>query len=140
LYVIVGSLLRAGFTEIFTSIPFEFLDPILISFILLILVSLISGFVANTPTTLIFIPIVQTLINTFNFPSVPILFAFIVAINIGGNLIPQGAAADLMTLKVAQDSGVENLGYKRLLKTGFVFALIHIVSAMGFLFILLLFI
>jgi hypothetical protein len=44
-----------------------------------------------------------------------------------------------MTLKVAQDSGVENLGYKRLLKTGFVFALIHIVSAMGFLFILLLF-
>ncbi|MBY9012306.1 MAG: hypothetical protein KGD70_08020 [Candidatus Lokiarchaeota archaeon] len=139
LYVIVGSLLRAGFTEIFTSIPFEFLDPILISFILLILVSLISGFVANTPTALIFIPIIDTLINTFNFPATPLLFAFIVAINIGGNLIPQGAAADLMTLKVAQDSGVENLGYKRLLKTGFVFALIHIVSAMGFLFILLLF-
>ncbi|MFX0048531.1 MAG: SLC13 family permease [Candidatus Hermodarchaeota archaeon] len=139
LYVIIGSLLRAGFTEIFTSIPFELLDPILISFILLILVSLISGFVANTPTALIFIPIVQTLITTFNFPSVPLLFAFIIAINIGGNLIPQGAAADLMTLKVAQDSGVENLGYKRLLKTGAIFALIHIVSAMGFLFIIILF-
>lgn len=139
LYVIIGSLLRAGFTEIFTSIPFELLDPILISFILLILVSLISGFVANTPTALIFIPIVQTLITTFNFPSVPLLFAFIIAINIGGNLIPQGAAADLMTLKVAQDSGVENLGYKRLLKTGAIFALIHIVSAMGFLFIIIVF-
>ncbi len=139
LYVIIGSLLKAGFQEIFIMIPFELLNPILIAFILLILLSVISGFVANTPTALIFIPIIQTLINEFNFPSVPLLFAFIVAINLGGNLIPQGAAADLMTLKVAQDSGVENLGYKRLLKTGFIFALIHLVSAMGFLFILLLF-
>jgi Na+/H+ antiporter NhaD/arsenite permease-like protein len=77
--------------------------------------------------------------SVFDFPAVPLLFAFIVAINLGGNLIPQGAAADLMTLKVAQDNGVENLNYKRLLKTGFIFALIHILSAMGFLFILLLF-
>ncbi|NVM44790.1 MAG: hypothetical protein HWN79_07720 [Candidatus Lokiarchaeota archaeon] len=139
LYVIIGSLLRAGFTEIFTSIPFELFDPILIAFFILILVSLISGFVANTPTALIFIPIIQTLITNFNFPSAPLFFAFIIAINIGGNLIPQGAAADLMTLKVAQDSGVENLGYKRLLKTGAVFAIIHIVSAMGYLFIIILF-
>ncbi|MBY9016944.1 MAG: hypothetical protein KGD68_14740 [Candidatus Lokiarchaeota archaeon] len=139
LYVIVGSLIRAGFQDIFTTIPFELLDPILIAFILLILVSFISGFVANTPTALIFIPIIQTLITTFNFPSVPLLFSFIIAINLGGNLIPQGAAADLMTLKVAQDNGVENLGYKRLLKTGAIFALIHIASAMGFLFILILF-
>lgn len=139
LYVIIGSLLKAGFQEIFIMIPFELLNPILIAFILLILLSVISGFVANTPTALIFIPIIQTLITTFNFPSVPLLFSFIVAINLGGNLIPQGAAADLMTLKVAQDSGVENLGYKRLLKTGAVFALIHIASAMGFLFILIIF-
>ena len=139
LYVIVGGLRRAGFQDIFTSIPFELLNPILLAFILLILVSFISGFVANTPTALIFIPIIQTLITTFNFPSVPLLFSFIVAINLGGNLIPQGAAADLMTLKVAQDNGVENLGYKRLLKTGAIFALIHIASAMGFLFILILF-
>jgi Na+/H+ antiporter NhaD/arsenite permease-like protein len=142
LYIIIGSLLRAGFQEIFTLIPFELLNPILLAFILLVLLSVISGFVANTPTALIFIPIIDTLIDPagpFNFPAAPLLFAFIVAINLGGNLIPQGAAADLMTLKVAQDSGVENLGYKRLLKTGFTFALIHIISAMGFLFIIILF-
>jgi len=114
LYVIIGSLLRAGFQEIFIMIPFELLNPILLAIILLILLSVISGFVANTPTALIFIPIIQTLIDTFDFPSVPLLFAFIVAINLGGNLLPQGATSDLMTLKVAQDSGVENLGYKRL--------------------------
>ncbi|MFX0074000.1 MAG: SLC13 family permease, partial [Candidatus Hermodarchaeota archaeon] len=139
LYVIIGGLLKAGFQDLFVLIPFELLDPIFISFILLGLVSLISGFVANTPTALIFIPIIQTLISTFNFPSVPLLFAFIIAINLGGNLVPQGAAADLMTLKVAQDNSVENLGYKRLLKTGATFALIHIASAMGFLFIIILF-
>ena len=139
LYVIIGGLLKAGFQELFLAIPFELLDPILIAFILLGLVSLISGFVANTPTALIFIPIIQTLIDSFNFPSVPLLFAFIIAINLGGNLIPQGAAADLMTLKVARDRGVVNLGYKRLLKTGATFALIHIASAMGFLFLILLF-
>ncbi|MHA1507639.1 MAG: hypothetical protein ACTSO6_02925, partial [Promethearchaeota archaeon] len=45
---------------------------------------------------------------------------------IGGNILPSGAAADMMTLKVAKDNGVENLGFKRLLKTGAFFAFIHI--------------
>jgi Na+/H+ antiporter NhaD/arsenite permease-like protein len=136
LYVIIGCLLQAGFRELFMNIPFELFNPILLSIILLILISLISGFVANTPTALIFIPIIGTLIDNFNFPSVPLLFAFIIAINLGGNLIPQGAAADMMTLKVARDSGVENMSYKRLLKSGAVFALIHIGCALLYLIIL----
>ena len=126
LYIIVGAMSQAGFTEIFSGIPFQLLDPAVLGIIILILVSLISGVVANTPTALIFIPIIQALINNFNFPEIPLLFAFIIAINLGGNLIPQGAAADMITLKVAQDSGVENLSYKRLLKTGAMFAVIHI--------------
>jgi Na+/H+ antiporter NhaD/arsenite permease-like protein len=101
------------------------------------MISLISGFVANTPTALIFIPIIETLITDFNFPSIPLLFSFIIAINIGGNLIPQGAAADMMTLKVAQDSGVENLNYKRLLKTGALYAVIHIVFSLLYLLVLI---
>jgi Na+/H+ antiporter NhaD/arsenite permease-like protein len=139
LYIIVGCLLQAGFRDLFLGIPFELFNPVLLSVILLIFISLISGFVANTPTALIFIPIVSTLIETFNFPSVPLLFAFIFAINLGGNLIPQGAAADMMTLKVAQDSGVENLNYKRLLKSGAAFALIHILCSLLYLFLLNLF-
>ncbi len=140
LYIIIGCLLQAGFRDLFLGIPFELFNPVLLSLILLIFISLISGFVANTPTALIFIPIVSTLIETFNFPSVPLLFAFIFAINLGGNLIPQGAAADMMTLKVAQDSGVENLNYKRLLKSGAVFALIHILCSLLYLFVLNLFV
>lgn len=134
LYVVIGCMLAAGFQEIFTAIPFETFNPILISFLLLIIVSFISGVVANTPTALIFIPIVQTL--TADFGSVPLLFSFIIGINLGGNFIPQGAACDMMTLKIARDSGVENMSYKRLLKMGALFAFIHLGISIVFLFIL----
>lgn len=137
LYVIIGCLDVAGFKELFLNIPFEIFNPILLSLILLLFVSLLSGFIANTPTALIFIPIIQTLIDVFQFPSVPLLFAFIIAINLGGNLIPQGAAADMMTLKVAQDSGVENMSYKRLFKSGAIFALVHIGCSLLYLLILI---
>ena len=136
LYIVIGCLLEAGFQDIFTAIPFETFDPFVLSFILLILVSLLSGFIANSPVALIFIPIIQTVIVTFNFSSVPLLFAFIIGINLGGNFIPQGAACDMMTLKIARDSGVENFNYKRLLKTGAIFALVHLVISIIFLMIL----
>jgi len=138
LYVIVGSLIKAGFAEIFQAIPFQFINPILLSFLLLVTISLISGFVANTPTALIFLPIIDTLITfTPPFPYIPLIFSLIVAVNLGGNFIPQGAAADMMTLKVARDSGVENLNYKRLLKMGAIFAMIHLLVSMLYLVILI---
>jgi len=106
------------------------LNPFVLSFIILIIISFISGVVANTPTALIFIPIITTLIEPvssggFGFSSVPLFFSLIIGINLGGNFLPSGAACDMMTLKIARDSGVENFNYKRLLKTGALFALIH---------------
>jgi len=139
LYVVIACMLEAGFKDLFLSIPFQLLDPFILSLIILILVSLISGFVANTPTALIFLPIIELLIQTFNFPSVTLYFAFIIAINIGGNLIPQGAACDMMTLKIAQNNSVENLNFKRLLKVGAMFAIIHVLLSIAYLFFLSLF-
>ncbi|MFW9820677.1 MAG: SLC13 family permease [Candidatus Thorarchaeota archaeon] len=126
LYVVIGCMIQAGFDELIALIPFGAIDPLLVSFIILILISVISGLVANTPTALIFIPIVNTLITSVGVPSVPLLFSFIIGINLGGNFIPQGAACDMMTLKIARDSGVENMTYKRLLKLGASFAFIHL--------------
>lgn len=138
LYIIVGCLLEAGFQELIGLFPFENFNVFLLCLIILIIVSLLSGVVANTPTALIFIPIIGTLIE-MGFPPVPLLFAFIIGVNLGGNFLPQGAACDMMTLKIAEDSGVENFSYGRLLRTGAVFALIHIAISIGFLFILVLF-
>ena len=138
LYIVIGCLLEAGFQELVGLVPFEKFDTFLLCLLILIIVSLLSGFVANTPTALIFIPIIETLI-AIGFPPIPLLFAFIVGVNLGGNFIPQGAACDMMTLKIAQDSGVENFNYRRLLRTGAIFALIHIACSIGFLFILVLY-
>ncbi|MBY9006634.1 MAG: hypothetical protein KGD63_07735 [Candidatus Lokiarchaeota archaeon] len=132
LYIVVGCLLEAGFEELFASIPFNALTPLVLSLIILIMVSGVSGAIANTPTALIFNKIIGILIlpiamgGEFGFASTPLLFAFIIGINLGGNFLVQGAACDMMTLKIAKDSGVENLGYKRLAKNGALFALIHI--------------
>lgn len=138
LYIVIGCLLEAGFRELIEMIPFRGMNIFLLALIILIVVSLISGFVANTPTALVFIPIIDTLVTVGGFSPIPLYFAFIIGINLGGNLIPQGAACDMMTLKIAQDKGVENLNYKRLLKTGSTFALIHIAVSIGYLFILVL--
>ncbi|MFX1492948.1 MAG: SLC13 family permease [Promethearchaeota archaeon] len=137
LYVVIGCLTAAGFEELFTGIPFDVLDPFMLSLVILIIVSLVSGFVANTPTALIFIPIIEFLQGKF--PSIPLLYSFIIGINLGGNLIPQGAACDMMTLKIAQKHDVENMNFKRLLKVGATFAIIHIILAIGYLFLLSLF-
>ncbi|MFX1385569.1 MAG: hypothetical protein ACFFBP_24415 [Promethearchaeota archaeon] len=78
------------------------------------------------------------MINTHRFSAIPLLFAFIIGISSGGNLLPQGVAYDLMTLKIAQDNEVKNLNYKRVFKMGFIFAIFHILLAVGYLFILVL--
>ncbi len=143
LYVVVGCLEVAGFENLFRGIPFETLNPFIVSLIILILVSVVSGFVANTPTALVFIPIVNLLVTPeplgYGFPSIPLYYSLIIAVNIGGNLIPQGAACDVMTLKIAQNNDVENFSFKRLLKIGATFAIIHIILSIGYLSLLTLF-
>ncbi|MBN1215748.1 MAG: hypothetical protein JXA99_09965 [Candidatus Lokiarchaeota archaeon] len=132
LYVVVGCLLEAGFQDLFRYIPFNTLSPLVLAIIVLLMVSGISGAVANTPTALIFIEIIGLLLapepGGFGLGAyeTPLLFAFIIGINLGGNFLVQGAACDMMTLKIAKDSGVENLNYKRLAKNGALFALIHV--------------
>ncbi|MHA1744834.1 MAG: hypothetical protein ACTSWW_02475, partial [Promethearchaeota archaeon] len=70
------------------------------------------------------------------FPSdVPdiILIAFLFGINLGGNLLPQGATCDLMTLNIAKKNNVKDFTYRSLLKTGGIFALLHIVMCILYL-------
>jgi Na+/H+ antiporter NhaD/arsenite permease-like protein len=140
LYVVVGCLIEAGFGDLFAMIPFGALNPFILAFLILIIISFISGAVANTPTALVFIPIIGILIEPipsgFGFSAVPLLFSLVIGINLGGNFLPSGAACDMMTLKIARDSGVENFNYKRLLKMGAIFAFIHIGISILYLMIL----
>lgn len=104
----------------------------LVCIFILVLTSLLSGFLDNVPVTVIFIPIIQALISTGLAPT-PILVAFILGINLGGNIFPQGSAADMMTLELSEKYCAEDLNYKVLLKVGGLFAILHILLGIGYL-------
>ena len=98
----------------------------LLCVLILIATSILSGFLDNIPITVLFIPIIQAL-ETIGFELSPLLIAFILGINLGGNFLPQGSAADMMTLELSTKYCVEGMNYKKLLKVGGLFAILHIV-------------
>ena len=91
----------------------------------LIFSSLFSGFLASNPTAVLLIKILTNLYPG-DVPDI-ILIALLLGLNLGGNLLPQGATCDLMTLNLAKKHNVENFSYKSLLKTGGAFAIMHII-------------
>jgi Na+/H+ antiporter NhaD/arsenite permease-like protein len=76
---------------------------------------------------------VLTSATGLNLPEIPIYIAFILGINLGGNFLPQGSAADMMTLELSTKYCVEGMNYKKLLKIGGLFALLHIIIGIVYL-------
>jgi Na+/H+ antiporter NhaD/arsenite permease-like protein len=107
----------------------------LLSIIILIFTSVLSGFLDNVPVTVLFIPIINVLVDPLGlgFSQIPLLIAFILGINLGGNFLPQGSAADMMTLELSTKYCVEGMNYRKLLKIGGLFALLHIILGIGYL-------
>lgn len=103
---------------------------------ILVVTSLLSGFLDNVPVTVLFIPIIQVLIDTGLAPT-PLLVAFILGINLGGNIFPQGSAADMMTLELSEKYCADDLNYRVLLKVGGLFAILHILLGIGYLAIMI---
>lgn len=93
----------------------------------LLLISVLSGFLAQIPTAIVFITLMQKIYGA-NIPNL-IIMAIILGINIGSNFLPQGAACDLITLNLAEKNKVEGYNYKTLLKNGSVMTLLHICNS-----------
>ena len=96
--------------------------------------SILSGFMDNAPVTVIFVPIVIMLLADIGYDYPPLIFAFVLGVNCGGNFLPQGSACDMMTLEIAKQNCVYDLSYKKLTKVGASFALLHI--AIGIIYLL----
>jgi Na+/H+ antiporter NhaD/arsenite permease-like protein len=93
--------------------------------------TLLSAFLAGTPVTIMLLPIFAALIGQGFFPN-PIIIAFVSGVNMAGNFLPQGSACDLLTLSLAKKYKVKNLDYRRLLKNGALFALLHLLLTLGY--------
>jgi len=134
LFLFIGNMEINGTFQFITDL----LEPILTggvfwaAILVLIISSLLSGFLANTPTALIFISIFNSIFPE-SVPN-PILIAFLLGINLGGNILPQGAACDIMTLNIAKEHKVEGFTYKTLLRKGGTFALLHIALSIVYIF------
>ena len=105
----------------------------------LLMISVLSGFLAQIPTALVFITLMQNIYGIGQVPNL-IIIAIILGINIGSNFLPQGAACDLITLNLAEKNGVSDFNYKSLLKYGSRMTLIHIGVSIIYLIIFSLFI
>jgi len=114
-------------------------NEFILAIVILLSTSILSGFLDNTPVTVIFIPILRILLNLPEFHRGPLMVAFILGINLGGNFLPQGSAADLMTLQISREYKVRDLNYKRLFKVGGLFSILHIALGVGYLAVLVYF-
>jgi Na+/H+ antiporter NhaD/arsenite permease-like protein len=129
LYIIIGCMIANGTIEIITQFLNKILpnSPLAISIFVLVLSSILSGFLANSPTALMFLAIMDgLLILNPTIPLEPLIIALLIGINVGGNFLPQGAACDVMTLTIATRNKVEGFTFKTLTKNGAIFASIHV--------------
>ncbi|MBN2156684.1 MAG: hypothetical protein JW776_11645 [Candidatus Lokiarchaeota archaeon] len=107
-------------------------NTIVLTIEIILITSLLSGFLDDAPVTIMFLPIISKLITIGHFPSTPLLMGFTLGINLGGNFLPQGAACDMMTLELARKANVKGFTYKSLTLVGGLFALLHILLGIGY--------
>lgn len=138
LFVLIFCFEKVGLIEIIENFVVDITpnNLFLLSILILVITSTLSGFLDNVPVTVLFIPVIGAL-ELSGFSRTPLLIAFILGINLGGNFLPQGSAADMMTLDLSTKYCVEGMNYRKLLKIGGLFALLHIVIGIGYLAILI---
>jgi len=132
LFLLIGCMVISGLFEIVGVWTGNILsDNVLLAGItVLLLISVLSGFLAQVPTAIVFITLLQNIYGT----AVPelILMGFLFGINLGSNFLPQGAACDLMALNLAKKNNIKGFNYKSLLKNGSLITLFHIFNSIVF--------
>ena len=133
LFMIVYFMELAGLTAYIESLVERWAEHNIfwVSVEILLITSLLSGFLDDAPITILFLPIIGDLIP-YHSNSNSLFIAFTLGINLGGNFLPQGAACDMMTLELAQKNQVKEFTYRYLLKVGASFALLHILLGIGY--------
>ncbi len=135
LFLLIGSMQISGLFVIVGEWTGNILSDnyLLAGITVLLLISVLSGFLAQVPTAVVFIALLQNIYGTQP-GAVPdlILMGFLFGINLGSNFLPQGAACDLMALNLAEKNGIKGFNYKTLLKNGSMITLFHIFNSIAY--------
>ena len=114
-FIIIGNLIESFISD----------NALIAAITILLMISVLSGFLAQIPTALVFITLMQNIYGIGQVPNL-IIMAILLGINIGSNFLPQGAACDLITLNLSEKNDVADFNYKSLLKYGSMMTLVHI--------------
>ena len=114
-FIIIGDLIESFISN----------NTLVAAITILLIISVLSGFLAQIPTALVFITLMQNIYGIEQVPNL-IIMALLLGINIGSNFLPQGAACDLITLNLAEKNDILDFNYKSLLKYGSMMTLLHI--------------
>lgn len=135
LFLLIGSMVITGLFDVVGDWTGNILSEnvLLAGITVLLLISVLSGFLAQVPTAIVFITLLQNIYGTQP-GAVPdlIIMGFLFGINLGSNFLPQGAACDLMALNLAEKNGIKGFNYKSLLKNGSLITLFHIFNSIVF--------
>ncbi len=134
LFLLIGCMDLVGLFDILEDVGRRVLpdNNLLAAITVLILIGVLSGFLAQVPTALVFIALLESIYGIGNVPDL-ILMGFLFGINLGSNFLPQGAAVDLMALNLAKKNGVKKFNYKTLLKNGSMMTVFHIIISIIYL-------
>lgn len=132
LFLLIGCMEMAGIFELVGNWVKNILpeNELLAAFTILIMIAALSGFLAQVPTALVFITLLQNIYGpqANDIPQL-VLMAFLLGINLGSNFLPQGAACDLMALNLANKHNVKEFNYKNLLIRGSLITVMHLIMS-----------
>lgn len=106
IFIVVGAISEAGLLEDFS----DFLSKTiggnkLAGFVLILLVSMISGFIDNVPYIIVMLPVTDRLAQSVGTGAELYMFALLVGSCLGGNLTPYGASANVVAMGIVKKEG-----------------------------------
>ncbi len=127
MFIIFGALDEIGFTQLLGDILAGVVgnDVVRASLLILLLSSAVSAPLINLPVILLFLPIIQVL-QVQGLPVIPLAVAVVLGTNLGGNILPQASASDILMLKLGTNFKVRDVSYRRLLKVNTLTSLLHL--------------
>ncbi|MHA1665221.1 MAG: SLC13 family permease [Candidatus Njordarchaeales archaeon] len=138
LFILVGSLEHVGILEILGHLLSNFIGKNILLGLLVILwiVAFLSGIIDNIALTLIFIPIIKSLIKIF--PSGAYLFwvALVIGTNVGGEATPVGSPTAIIAMGFSEQYDIE-IKFKEFLKISLIWSIGNLTLATAYILYLL---
>ncbi|MDR1956100.1 MAG: citrate transporter [Treponema sp.] len=133
IFVVVGAIADVGILDDFAGFLSRIVgNHVFLGFCIILVVStLISGFVDNVPYIIVMLPVASTLSQTLSLLPELYMFALLIGSCMGGNLTPFGASANVVSVGILRKQGVA-INFGQWLKISVPFTLITVAASAVF--------